>query len=188
MAYTITKPATGVWTFDPAHTSIGFTVKHLMAAKVRGSFKSFSGTISQGDAAPSTSVTVSIDPSSIDTGAEDRDNHLRSADFFDAENHPVMTFKGSTFEKVSETKYKLTGDLTMRGNTKPVVLDVAYRGKITDPRGNTRIGLKGTTTIDRFEFGTVWDKMIEEGGLIVGREVEVTIKLELVHAVPEKKG
>lgn len=176
------------WKLDRGHSGVGFAVTHMVIAEVDGRFTDFDVEFTtNGEDLAGATVAATIQMASVNTDNERRDNHLRSADFFDAENHPVMTFKSSKFEKVNETKYKLAGDLTIRGNTKPVVLDVTYRGKITDSRGNMRMGLKGTTTVDRFEFGTVWDKTIEDGGLIVGREVEVTIKLELVHAAPEKK-
>ncbi|HEY5650113.1 MAG TPA: YceI family protein [Acidimicrobiia bacterium] len=181
MAYTITKPATGVWTFDPAHTSIGFTVKHLMAAKVRGSFKSFSGTISQGDAAPSTSVTVSIDPSSIDTGAEDRDNHLRSADFFDIETYPQVTFESTSITEKSG-EFEVIGDLTIKDITKPVTVAMTYGGLISDPWGNEKAIFSGETKINREDFGLTWNQALEAGGWLVGKDVSIEVEVQAAKA------
>jgi len=177
------------WQLDRAHSNVGFTVTHMVIAEVDGRFTDFDVTFeSDGDDFTGASVEAVIKMASINTDNQRRDDHLRSADFFDAEKFPEMTFRSTKFEKAGDNKYTVTGELTMRGNTKPVVLDVTYRGSITDPRGNTKIALKGTTTIDRFEFGTVWNKTLETGGLIVGKDVDVTLNIELNEVKPEPKG
>lgn len=178
---TITKPETGVWTFDPAHTSIGFVVKHLMAAKVRGGFKSFTGTIDQGEDSASTSARVSIDTASIDTGAQDRDNHLRSGDFFDVENHPTITFE-STRISGGGTDYTVEGDLTIKGTTKPVRIDMTYGGLMADPWGNEKAIFSGTTSINREDFGLTWNQALETGGWLVGKKVDIELEVQAARA------
>ena len=181
MAETLTKPEAGTWTFDPAHTSIGFTVKHLMAAKVRGAFKSFSGTISQGEDASSTSATVTIEAASIDTGVEDRDNHLISADFLDVENHPKITFATTSINRVG-SGFEVTGDLTIRGVTKPVTLDMNYGGIVSDPWGNAKAIFSGETNINREEFGLTWNQALEAGGWLVGKDVAIEVEVQAAKA------
>lgn len=181
MAETLTKPEVGSWTFDPAHTSIGFTVKHLMAAKVRGSFKSFSGTINQGADAASTSAVVTIEAASIDTGAADRDNHLRSADFLDVENHPQITFETTSITQAGSS-FEVTGDLTIRGVTRPVTLDMAYGGIVSDPWGNEKAIFSGETKLNREEFGLTWNQALEAGGWLVGRDVTIEVEVQAAKA------
>ncbi|MGD2061798.1 MAG: YceI family protein [Acidimicrobiia bacterium] len=181
MAQTLTKPEVGTWTFDPAHTSIGFTVKHLMAAKVRGSFKSFSGTIDQGEDAASTSAIVTIEAASIDTGAADRDEHLRSADFLDVESHPTITFETTSITQAG-SGFEVTGDLTIRGVTKPVTLDMAYGGIASDPWGNEKAIFSGETKINREEFGLTWNQALEAGGWLVGKDVAIEVEVQAAKA------
>ena len=181
MAETLTKPEVGTWTFDPAHTSIGFTVKHLMAAKVRGGFKSFSGTIIQGEDAASTSATVTIEAASIDTGVEDRDNHLRSGDFLDVENHPTITFETTSITQ-ADSGFVVTGDLTVRGVTKPVTLDMTYGGIVNDPWGNAKAIFSGETKINREEFGLTWNQALEAGGWLVGKDVSIEVEVQAAKA------
>lgn len=177
------------WKVDKSHSNVRFTVSHMVIAEVDGRFTDFDVVFqSDGEDFAGASVEAIIMTASVNTDNERRDNHLRSADFFDAEKHPEMKFKSAKFAKVSDTKYKVSGDLTIRGNTKPVTLDVTFRGKITDGRGNNRIAWKGTTTIDRFEFGTVWNKALETGNLVVGREVGITINLEMTEEKPGQGG
>ena len=177
MAQTLTKPEVGTWTFDPAHTSIGFTVKHLMAAKVRGGFKAFTGTISQGEDAASTSARVTIEAASIDTGAEDRDNHLRGGDFLDVENHPQITFETTSVAQAG-SDFTVTGDLTIRAITKPVTLDMTYGGIVNDPWGNAKAIFSGETKINREEFGLTWNQALEAGGWLVGKDVTIEIEVQ----------
>lgn len=175
------QPAT-TWQIDPAHTNVEFVVTHMMFAKVRGGFNSFSGTLEQGDdgdlASGRFSATIAV--SSIDTGNEDRDNHLRSADFFDTDNHAEITFESTEIERVSDTSLKVTGDLTIRGVTKSVTLDVTETGTGVDPWGNTRIGIQAEGTISRKEFGLTWNQALEAGGVLVGDEVTLSIEAQAI--------
>lgn len=175
------QPAT-TWQIDPAHTNVEFVVTHMMFAKVRGGFNSFSGTLEQGDdgdlASGRFSATIAV--SSIDTGNEDRDNHLRSADFFDTDNHAEITFESTDIERVSDTSLKVTGDLTIRGVTKSVTLDVTETGTGVDPWGNTRIGIQAEGTISRKEFGLTWNQALEAGGVLVGDEVTLAIEAQAI--------
>lgn len=175
------QPAT-TWQIDPAHTNVEFVVTHMMFAKVRGGFNSFSGTLEQGDdgdlASGRFSATIAV--SSIDTGNEDRDNHLRSADFFDTDNHAEITFESTEIERVSDTSLKVTGDLTIRGVTKSVTLDVTETGTGVDPWGNTRIGIQAEGTISRKEFGLTWNQALEAGGVLVGDEVTLAIEAQAI--------
>jgi polyisoprenoid-binding protein YceI len=123
-------------------------------------------------------LEAKIQVASIDTDNERRDKHLRSADFLDAEKHPEITFKSTGFEKTGKDTYKVKGNLTIRGNTKPVVLDAKYNGTVKDPYGNTKVAFRATTAINRFDFGTVWDAKIETGGLVAGEMVNITILFE----------
>jgi len=178
---TITLPQTGTWTLDPAHTVIGASVRHLMAAKVRGQFKAFSGTISMGDTPEESSVQVTIDAASIDTGVEDRDNHLRSADFLDVENHPTLEFV-STGIRRSGDNYEMEGELTMRGVTQPVTLDVSYLGLMTDPWGNDKALFSASGTINREDWGLTWNQALEAGGWLVGKNIDIELEVQAAKA------
>jgi len=178
---TMTLPTTGTWTFDPTHTRVGFVARHLMVAKVRGSFSSFSGTINIGATPEDSSVNVSIDAASIDTGVEDRDNHLRSADFLDAENHPTLEFVSTEVRAVGGG-YEVDGDLTIRGETHPLTLELEYGGVVTDPYGNEKAVFAAETKIDREDWGLTWNAPLEAGGWLVGKEVKIEIEVELAKA------
>jgi polyisoprenoid-binding protein YceI len=167
----------GTWTIDPAHTSIGFSVKHLMAARVRGRFDSFSGTITAADTPEESAVEVSIDAASIDTGIEDRDEHLRSGDFLDAENFPTLTF-ASTDVRESDSGWEIEGDLTIRGVTKPVVLEADFGGVVEDPWGNEKAIFSAATTIEREDWGLTWNQALEAGGWLVGKKVKIEIEAQ----------
>ncbi len=171
------------WQIDTSHSSISFRVRHLMFAKVRGSFGKWQGSIegTSGQLA-SGSTTVTIDATSIDTGVPDRDAHLRGADFLDADNHPTLTF-ASTSVKGSGDSLEITGNLTIRGTTRPVVLHAEHTGEGKDPWGNRRLGFSAKTKISRKEFGLVWNQVLEAGGVAVGDEIEVEIDLEAVQPV-----
>jgi polyisoprenoid-binding protein YceI len=173
------------WEIDSAHSNVGFVVKHLVIAKVRGNFKSYSGTIVVDEKDPSKSkVDVKIDPASIDTDNGRRDDHLRSADFFDVAKFKDMAFKSTKVERLPDGKLKLTGDLTMHGVTKSVVLDAEGPSpELKDPGGNPHIAFSATTTIKRADFGLTWNKAIEGGG-VVGDDVKVEIDLELFNKKP----
>lgn len=167
------------WIIDKAHSKIGFTVTHLVVAEVDGVFREFNGSfVSAKTDFTDAKIDFSVSVASISTDNEMRDNHLRSDDFFNAEKFPLMTFKSVSFKKTGDNKYLLEGDLTIRDVTKRVVFDVAYGGMIKDPWGNTKAGFKATTTVDRFDYNLKWNTLTEAGGAVVGREVQVILKLE----------
>jgi polyisoprenoid-binding protein YceI len=170
------------WTIDPEHSSIGFKVRHLMVSNVRGNFDKFSGTIEADDKDITKSrVQVSIDTASINTNVKKRDDHLRSADFFDVAKYPAMTFVSKKVAKAGNDRLKVTGDLTLHGVTKEVVLDVEGPSMETrDPWGNIRRGATATTTINRKDFGLTWNMALETGGVVVGEEVTITLEVELI--------
>lgn len=169
------------WQIDSAHSDIQFSVRHMMISNVRGHFGSFSGTI-EGDASnPSAaSAYVEIDVASIDTKNEQRDGHLQSPDFFDVANHPKITFKSTKLELTSENEGKLHGDLTIKGITKPVVLDVEYAGMSKSPFGTTNAGFSATAKINRKDWDLGWNVALETGGWLVGDEIKINIDLELI--------
>jgi polyisoprenoid-binding protein YceI len=169
-----TIPA-GTWAIDPSHTEVGFTARHLMS-KVRGRFEKFEGQIVTGDAP---SATASIDLNSINTHEENRDNHLRSADFFDVENHGAMTFK-ATEVTGGGNGLLVTGDLSIKGVTKPVTLDVEVLGTESDPWGGTRVGFEGTGSISRKEFGIDFNIPMDGGRLLIGDKIDITVTVEAV--------
>lgn len=169
------------WQIDPAHTLIEFTVKHMMITKVRGRFESFDGTLQIDQENPEDSyVEGTIDVESIVTNDSDRDDHLRSADFFDVENHPKMHFESTRIEQVDDDQFKVYGDMTIRGTTNEVVFDVTYEGGGQDPWGNQRVGFTATGTINRKDFGLNWNVALETGGWLVGDEVNISIDLQAV--------
>lgn len=175
------------WNIDPAHTQSTFAVKHLVISTVRGEFRKTAGTVKLDEQDPSkSSVEATIDVGSINTREEKRDEHLRSGDFFDASKHPTITFKSTKIEKAGGDTYKVTGDLTMRGTTKPVVLDATVTPEIKDPWGMTRRGVQATTKVNRQDFGLAWSKTVEAGP-VVGDEVAIEINAELVKQAPEQK-
>lgn len=170
------------WTFDPAHSNADFSVRHMMITTVRGGFKEVSGTLDFDPANPSAaSVEATIRTASIWTGVADRDAHLRSADFFDAENHPEIKFKSSSVDAQSDTRARVTGDLTIRGVTRQVVLDVELLGQSANPfTGTTTLGFTASTAINREDFGLTWNQALETGGVLVGRDVKITLDVEAV--------
>ncbi|HEX9855156.1 MAG TPA: YceI family protein [Acidimicrobiia bacterium] len=174
-------PQAGTWTLDPAHTHVGFAVRHLMAAKVRGSFKAFDGKIDVADDPTGSVVEVSIDAASIDTGAPDRDAHLRSGDFLDAATYPTLAFR-STAIRAKGDGYDMEGELTIRDLTRPVTLDVEYLGLVTDPWGTEKAAFSATTSIDRDEWGLTWNQPLETGGWLVGKTVHIEIEAQAVKA------
>ena len=170
---------TGSWKLDKAHSQVTFSVTHMVISEVTGAFREFDITFSSDkEDLTDTKVDAIIKTKSIDTGNERRDNHVRSDEFLNAEKYPEMKFKSNKVEKTGQDTYKITGDLTIRDVTKSVVLETKYKGSIKDPMGNTRIAFKAATTIDRFEFGTTWNKAIETGGLVAGKDIEVTLLME----------
>jgi polyisoprenoid-binding protein YceI len=172
------------WTIDPEHSSIQFSVRHLMVSNVKGVFEKVKGAAEIDDKnLTRSSVNVTIETGSINTNVAKRDEHLRSADFFDTATHPTMTFVSKKVAKAGKDKLKVTGDLTIRGITKEVVLDVAGLATVSkDPWGNIRRGATATTKINRKDFGLTWNKALETGGVAVGDDVAITIEVELIKA------
>jgi polyisoprenoid-binding protein YceI len=180
----ITKPTQ--WQIDPAHSAAHFSVRHLMISNVRGEFTKISGSafINPADPAKST-VEVTIEAASINTREPQRDEHLRSADFFDAANHPALAFRSKRVEPLGADNFKLTGDLTIRGVTKEVTFDVeGPTASIKDPYGNVRAGIAATAKVNRKDFGLVWNALTEAGGVVVGDEVKIMIEAELIQQAP----
>ena len=169
------------WNLDLSHSEVNFAVKHMMISTVRGKFNKFSGTIDFNEADPThSSIDVSIDVASIDTRDEKRDGHLKSGDFFDVEKFPAITFKSTKVEKVSDSTAKVTGDLTIRGVSRPVVLDVTYAGQAKSPWGTTSAGFSASTKINRKDWGLTWNVALETGGVLVGEDISIAIEAELV--------
>ncbi|MFE9423961.1 YceI family protein [Kitasatospora sp. NPDC006697] len=163
---------TGSYVLDPAHTRIGFVARHAMVTKVRGHFGQFEGTADLDGADPSKStVSLTIKTESIDTGVEQRDQHLRTNDFLDAPTYPEITFRSTGVEPLGGDKYRLNGELTIKETTKPVALEVEFDGSATDPYGNLRLGFEGSTTISRKDYGITWNAALEGGGVLVGDKV-----------------
>ncbi len=174
--------STAAFTIDPSHSSANFSIKHMMIAKVHGGFQKLSGNlILDRNNLKASSVEATIETASIDTREPKRDEHLRSADFFDVQNYPTLTFKSKRFESAGGDEYKVIGDLTIRGITKEVTLDVeAPATEMKDPWGNIKIGASATTQIKRKDFGLTWNAALETGGLLVGDDVKITLDLQFV--------
>jgi polyisoprenoid-binding protein YceI len=180
----ITKPSQ--WQIDPAHSAAHFSVRHLMISNVRGEFTKLSGSavIDPADPAKST-VEITIEAASINTREPQRDDHLRSADFFDVANHPTLTFRSKRVAALDADNFKLTGDLTIHGVTKEVNFDVeGPTASVKDPWGNIRAGVSASAKINRKDFGLVWNALTEAGGVVVGDEVKITIEAELIQQAP----
>lgn len=169
------------WVVDKSHSLVEFSIKHMMFATVKGQFTEFEGVI-EGDPADLTTATFSatIKTASINTRDQQRDDHLRSADFFDAENHPEITYVSRQVTKTGENSYKILGDLTIRGVTQPVELTAEMTGTGKDPWGGTRMGVSAEGKISRKDFGLTWNAMLETGGILVGDEVRLHIEVEAV--------
>jgi polyisoprenoid-binding protein YceI len=171
------------WNVDNAHSSVRFTVTHLVISEVEGAFKVYNGSISatKPDFVDAV-IDYTVDVTSINTDNDMRDKHLKGADFFDADKFPKMTFKSTSFKKVAGNKYELLGNLTIRDVTKPVKFDVTYGGTVKDPYGNIKAGFKATGTISRSEYGLKWSALTEAGGAVVGDEVSIALRLEFAQA------
>jgi polyisoprenoid-binding protein YceI len=171
------------WSIDPVHSHVGFSVRHMMVSTVRGQFKTYGGTL-QLDPKNFTrsSFTGEIDVASVDTGNVDRDNHLRTNDFFDAPNHPKITFKSTRIEAKAGAEYVVHGDLSIRGVTKPVALDVEFLGTSKNPYGKTVAGFSAHGTVDRKEFGVAFNAVLETGGVAVAEKVKIDIEVEALWA------
>jgi polyisoprenoid-binding protein YceI len=175
--------AATTWNIDPTHTNVEFGIRHLMISTVKGRFGQVSGTVTFDKANPSAlDVDVALDVASIDTRQEQRDAHLRSPDFFDAEKFPAIRFTGSRIDGDIDGEFTLTGDLTIRDVTRPTVLHVTSEGRVRDPWGNQRAGFSATGKIDRRAFGLTWNQALEAGGFVVGDEVKISIDIELTRA------
>ncbi len=170
---------TAKWVMDPAHSELTFRVKHMMISNVKGEFKNFNVEV-DGDDILKSQIKVTIDASSINTNNNDRDNHLKSADFFDADNHKQLLFTSTGIEKKDDSEYKLKGNLSIRGNTKEVSLDLEYGGSNKDPWGNEKAGLSIEGKINRHDFGLNWNTALETGGVLVSEEVKIAAEVQFV--------
>jgi polyisoprenoid-binding protein YceI len=173
-AETVPGYVAGTWVVDPTHTEIGFSVRHLAISKTRGKFESFTATVHAADNPMESTVEVSVDVASINTGNADRDSHLRTNEFFDPERYPTMTFR-STSIRIDGDSLLLDGALTLRGVTKPVTLSGEFGGIATDPWGNVKAAASGSTVINRHDFGVSWNAPLEAGGFLLGDQVTITI-------------
>ncbi len=173
-------PAVGTYAIDPAHTTVGFSVRHMAVSKVRGAFVGIQGSFEVAERPEDSSVTVTIDPNSVDTRDETRDNHLRSADFFDVTNHPEWRFESIAVRTVKPGRFEVDGHLTIRGVTQKVELELELEGVVTDPYGNHRVGFSARTSINRDDFGVSFGAVMEGGGLVVGKKVDIEIEAEAV--------
>jgi polyisoprenoid-binding protein YceI len=176
------------WNIDATHSQATFSVRHMMIATVRGQFNVLSGQLNIDETNPANSwVEAEVDASSVDTRDEKRDGHLRSPDFFDVEKYPKITFKSTNVEHIGGSDYKITGNLTLHGVTKPVTFDAEYHGQLKDIYGLQRAALTVKATINRKDFGLVWNVSLETGGVLVGEKVNIEIDLAAVQQVPAEK-
>ncbi|HEX5367622.1 MAG TPA: YceI family protein [Acidimicrobiales bacterium] len=181
MSTTAPPTATGTYTIDPNHSRIGFVARHAMITKVRGSFDQFTGSGYFDAENPSAShFELTIDAASIDTRNADRDQHLRSNDFFDMERYPQITFASTAVEAAGDGTYRVTGDLTIKGITRPVTFDLSFEGAATDPFGNDRIGLEGSVVVDRKDWGLEWNAPLASGGVLVGEKVTLEFEISAI--------
>jgi polyisoprenoid-binding protein YceI len=180
---TLPSTLTGNYTLDPTHSRIGFVARHAMVTKVRGSFNEVEGSGYFDAEDPTKSrATLTIQAASIDTRNADRDGHLRSNDFFDMEQYPEITFVSTKVEPLASGSYRVTGDLTIKGVTKPVSVDLDYTGSATDPFGNHRVGLEGSTTVNRKDWGVNWNAALEAGGVLVSEKVTLEFEISAIRA------
>ncbi len=173
-------PAAGTYSLDLAHSSVSFSVRHLMVSKTKGRFGDVSATITIAEDPLASSVEVEIDPSTVDTRDETRDGHLRSADFLDVENHPKITYRSTAVTAAGKDRWNVEGELTVRGVTVAVPMAVTFEGGAIDPWGGARIGFEAHTELDREAFGLTWNQALEAGGVLVGKIVKIDIEAEAV--------
>lgn len=176
---TATLPKTGTWVIDPSHSSVEFVAKHLVVSKVRGRFDAFSGTVDVAEPIERSTVDVTIEAASIDTGDSDRDGHLKSGDFLDVETFPQLPFRSTGAHHKDGERWSIPGELTIRDVTEPVELDVEYLGVYTDPWGNAKAAFTAATELDREAFGITWNQALETGGVLVGKTVKIEIDVQL---------
>jgi len=181
----VQAPPAGTWKVDPGHSTITITARHLMVSKVRGTLGDFEGTIHVGERPEDSWVEVSINAASVNTLNPQRDEHMRSADFLDVENFPKIEFRSTKTELVGDNALRVYGDLTVRGISKPVVLEVEYLGLFTDPWGNTRAGFTATAEVDREDWGMTWNQALETGGGLVGKKLQVELDIQAVRVKDE---
>jgi polyisoprenoid-binding protein YceI len=174
---------TNTWNLDTVHSGINFSVRHMVVAKVRGRFPKFNGSVELDESDLTRSVVeATIDASSIDTGTAQRDDHLRSADFFEVERFPQIRFRSTGIEKLAEDRYRLTGELTIRDVSREIALEVEYGGRGKDPWGNERVGFSAKGSLDRKDFGLKWNQALEAGGVLVSDRVEIELEMQAVRA------
>jgi polyisoprenoid-binding protein YceI len=176
----IVRVPTGVWSVDPAHSSVEFRVKHMMISTVRGHFAEFEGTIEAAPDYHNSTVHGTVQTASVDTNEPRRDAHLRSADFFDSDKHPVISFASTGIEHIRGGDYRVTGNLDLHGETRPATFDVTVHGVMHDPQGNDRVGLEVRGTISRGAFGLRWQQALETVGVVVGDEVRISADISAV--------
>ena len=180
MSSTSTATGTTTYAIDASHSQVGFSVKHMMFSTVRGNFRGFEGTIEVDNDNPANStVNVTIDASSVSTGDDKRDEHLRSADFFDVANYPTLTFKSTSIDFKDAEDFTINGELTMHGVTQPVKIKAEQTGEGTNPWGVDVAGFEGSTKINRKDFGLGWNATLEKGGVLVGEEIKISLELEV---------
>jgi polyisoprenoid-binding protein YceI len=179
-ATTIAPPEPGVYKIDASHSMVEFVARHLMVTKVRGRFGGFDGEIVVGNTPEESAVNVAIEAASIDSGEAKRDEHLRNADFLDVEQFPTLEFHSTKVEQSSETTIKVTGDLTIKDVTRPVVLDAEFDGNFSDPWGGQRIGFTAETEINREDWGITWNAALESGGVVVSKKVKLELTVSAV--------
>jgi polyisoprenoid-binding protein YceI len=173
-------PVAGTYAIDASHSQVGFAVRHMMVSRTRGRFSDFAGTVEIGENPLDSSVSVTIQSASIDTRDEQRDGHLRSGDFFDAEAWPTITYQSRSVRQVGNGEYIVEGDLTIKGVTQPVPLELTFEGGGSDPWGNVRVGFSAKAELDREAYGLTWNQALETGGVLVGKKVAIEIEAEAV--------
>ncbi|MER5972627.1 YceI family protein [Streptomyces sp. NPDC002055] len=177
---------TGDYTIDPAHSTIGFTVRHAMVTNVRGAFGDYEGTLRLDGGDPARSgASLDVRIASVDTGIADRDGHLRGGDFFDAERFPLMTFRSTAAERTGGDSYRITGDLTIKDVTRPLAIDLEFHGSATDVYGNERVGFEGGAEILRSDWGLTWNAALETGGVMVSDKVKLTFDISAIRSAPQ---
>ncbi|GAB3176901.1 YceI family protein [Streptomyces incanus] len=175
---------TGDYTIDPAHTTLGFVARHAMVTNIKGSFQEFTGTLHLDGSDPSSSTaTLDVEMASIETGNADRDGHLKSSDFFKIEEFPKMTFRSTKTEALGGDDYRVTGDLTILGTTKPLTIDLEFNGAAKDPFGNERVGFEGKAEILRSEWGLTWNAALETGGVLVSDKIKLNFDISAIRNV-----